>query len=1124
MQYDLIEHEANYSLATFPEPRPFQDTAHEKLRQGAREGNRCQMIMSPTGSGKTYLGMRIIHEALKRGKRAMFVCDRTTLINQTSEVADSYGLGAHSVIQAGHWRYDMRQKFQIASIQTLARRSWPESDLIVIDEAHAQYKAWVDYIPNCKAHVIALSATPFSKGLGRLFTNLINAATMHDLTQSGVLVPMRVYSCTKIDMRGAETSGGEWKDSAAAERGMEIIGDVVTEWQKYAENRKTIVFGATINHCEELCRQFNESGIMAATFTSDTTIAEREVLLNEYKKPDSLLKVLISVEALAKGFDCIAEGSKVLTHRGLVAIENVLYNDMLWDGCEFVPHGGVIYKGERDVITYSGLTATQDHLVKTAQGWIPFGECARLGIPIACTAYGECCVREDEGYFSGGDGEANNERSVSKRELPVHKVRSPDDASREVASFWGRVQEMLHEKGGAVVGGGKSDGDDGKVYKSISQGIQKLWRAWNKVQFQIATRLCGLDHGKYSSANQGQEYPIGSDRQQWALRAGESSLGKQEPELRKYSTRWLGSKDSQVSRGSSGNTVLGQNFAESYFNGDESRANSQQVSQAFGQTKRRVWDILNAGPRNSFTCEGLLVHNCADVGCVCDCRPLRKSLSTAIQMWGRGLRSSPDTGKEDCIAQGSRVLTDRGLVEIENVLLEDKVWDGYEFVSHEGVINRGKKTVITYAGLTATSNHLVKTAEGWRSFGDCAAQQIAIITTGIGGERIWACEDYFTGSDSSRAASWNASSCFMRLHDLWLSFIYSAVKPYKWCIERLQILQQAKKNTFMASGQMCRDGASMQEQKGSEMESLWGSRNRVSIQRSDGLRDLDCGESWNSRERKRYGVGQNRQRWSLRARQSEMGNQTTEYVKQEGESVGSNDAQIYDRSPGGKVRRIYLEIIIFFRNVFRRNPGKIQEAVTQTEREVWDIINCGPRNSFTCEGLLVHNCVLLDFSGNIVRFIDDYTDIYFNGLDQLDAGEKLDKTIRRDDEEEKEPSKCPACGFSPCGKRCISCGHEKQPKNLIEHLPGEMTEVMIGKSKLADDRKHLYEQICTYTRSHGNPETAKQRAWYLFQDLTGGIKPANQWKFDDQPNTPITRATLNHITRKRIAFAKRKAA
>ena len=63
---------------------------------------------------------------------------------------------------------------------------------------------------------------------------------------------MRVFSCSKVDMRGAATAGGEWTDLAAQERGMEIIGDVVTEWQKFASDRKTIVFGATIRHCEEM--------------------------------------------------------------------------------------------------------------------------------------------------------------------------------------------------------------------------------------------------------------------------------------------------------------------------------------------------------------------------------------------------------------------------------------------------------------------------------------------------------------------------------------------------------------------------------------------------------------------------------------------------------------------------------------------------------------------------------------------------------------------------------------------------------------------------------------------------------------------------------------------------------
>lgn len=283
-------------------PRPFQVTAREALRAGFQAGHRCQMVMSPTGSGKTILGMFLINEALQRGRRAIFVADRRTLINQTSNVASNLGL-PHGVLMADSPRYDPDEPFQIASAQTLAMRRWPRADLIIVDEAHTQLSVWTEHIQTCTAAVIGLSATPFSRGLGRLFTNLVNATTMADLTSSGVLVPMRVLTCTRIDMTGAATAGGEWTDQAAGERGKEIIGNVVQEWLRYAENRKTIVFGSTIDHCESMCRAFNDAGIMAALFTSKTTEAERAELLREYERPDSAVRVLISVEALAKGFD-----------------------------------------------------------------------------------------------------------------------------------------------------------------------------------------------------------------------------------------------------------------------------------------------------------------------------------------------------------------------------------------------------------------------------------------------------------------------------------------------------------------------------------------------------------------------------------------------------------------------------------------------------------------------------------------------------------------------------------------------------------------------------------------------------------------------------------------------------
>lgn len=304
------------AMLKFPEARDFQKKAHKMLQDGRRAGHRCQVVMAPVGSGKTILAMFLILECLKRGYRAIFVADRRTLVNQTSEVADSLGLTMHGVMMANHWRFNPELPFQIASAQTIGPRGWPEAHLILIDECHTQLKVWTDHIKTCKAAVIGLSATPFSPGLGRLFTNLINAATMAELTEAGVLVPMRVLSCKKINMTGAATSGGEWTDRGAEERGMEIVGDVAHEVIKHAGDRKIIVFGSTLDHVAALTGGLNDAGVMAAAFTSETTDAQRKELLDEFKKPDSAIRALVSVEALAKGFD-VADVSCVCDVRPL---------------------------------------------------------------------------------------------------------------------------------------------------------------------------------------------------------------------------------------------------------------------------------------------------------------------------------------------------------------------------------------------------------------------------------------------------------------------------------------------------------------------------------------------------------------------------------------------------------------------------------------------------------------------------------------------------------------------------------------------------------------------------------------------------------------------------------------
>ena len=80
---------------------------------------------------------------------------------------------------------------------------------------------------------------------------------------------------------------------------------------------------------------------------------------------------------------CVAENGLVLTARGEVRIQDVQAGDLLWDGVEYVAHGGVVFTGVKDVIEYDGVVATADHKVLTSGvGWVELGEAARCGYTV----------------------------------------------------------------------------------------------------------------------------------------------------------------------------------------------------------------------------------------------------------------------------------------------------------------------------------------------------------------------------------------------------------------------------------------------------------------------------------------------------------------------------------------------------------------------------------------------------------------------------------------------------------------------------------------------------------------------------------------------------------------------
>ncbi|RMF02484.1 MAG: DEAD/DEAH box helicase [Alphaproteobacteria bacterium] len=291
--------------------RPYQADAIEALRDGIRRGRKRLILCAGTGAGKTVMAAHLMRQAAEKGNYSLFIVDRVALVDQTSAVFDDYGL-PHGVVQGIHPRWAPREHIQVCSAQTLARRELPRApSLIVVDEAHCQYKSTLDLMAKYPDAVkIGLTATPFTKGMGRHWDEVVNVIPTQELIRQGYLIEPTIYLARAPEDRELGlNSFGEFSDKSAAAAGTRIVGDVVAEWidktrKHFGGPVKTIVFAATVKHGQVLCEAFASAGFNFQQISYlDKDDEDRAAKIAEFRRPDSTIHGLVSCGVLTKGFD-----------------------------------------------------------------------------------------------------------------------------------------------------------------------------------------------------------------------------------------------------------------------------------------------------------------------------------------------------------------------------------------------------------------------------------------------------------------------------------------------------------------------------------------------------------------------------------------------------------------------------------------------------------------------------------------------------------------------------------------------------------------------------------------------------------------------------------------------------
>jgi DNA repair protein RadD len=289
-----------------------QEKALLLARDSLRRGLKRPIIAAPTSFGKTILAGEMLKNCQDMGKKGWFLCDRKQLIEQSIDKFTQMGIN-FGVRQADHHLANPDAPIQIASIQTIQamvvkhKRSLPAFDFAIVDECHTQYEIIDEIMKQFNnVPVIGLTATPYSKGLGTKYNNLIVPITQRELLELGYLCPIRYYGGEHIDMskigsanpNNYKTQDIERATDSASDR---LAGCIVNNWLKYGEDSQTIAFSPSQNLSKSLVERFNNNGISSEHIDCNFSQEDREALFEAHDAGE--FKVLSCSRLLNTGYD-----------------------------------------------------------------------------------------------------------------------------------------------------------------------------------------------------------------------------------------------------------------------------------------------------------------------------------------------------------------------------------------------------------------------------------------------------------------------------------------------------------------------------------------------------------------------------------------------------------------------------------------------------------------------------------------------------------------------------------------------------------------------------------------------------------------------------------------------------
>ena len=276
--------------------RDYQDEMLEDMERAFKR-NRCVVLQTPMGAGKSVVVKRLIRQGLSRAhssyrtdRSILFVAHRPEVMAQIARCFEQSNLSCAIIPQnySGPYGYDTITIVNPQTIDVFIRKvnRYYSPAMVVVDEVHTVGRDLCERLKKefSISRMLGLSATPCTedgKPLSKTFGRFVQSWCVSRLIKGGWLRDLEVVKCKE---------------------GADDIEGLYSAYKKNLDGKKGVVFASDEQHASRIAECYRMHGVKSGVIGFSLSTEERERLTNEFEA--GVVNVLVCVNFFSDGMRC----------------------------------------------------------------------------------------------------------------------------------------------------------------------------------------------------------------------------------------------------------------------------------------------------------------------------------------------------------------------------------------------------------------------------------------------------------------------------------------------------------------------------------------------------------------------------------------------------------------------------------------------------------------------------------------------------------------------------------------------------------------------------------------------------------------------------------------------------